>query len=225
MSRRLPGSAWLPGSAFDDEQFDQCKAIDYEAQPGFSGELPILPSKVKRPSCSQWSHMIRSLIFDVSKRSFQKRNKVVPVQSLLLEYHCMAFSPKQCNESFIIIQFVNGDETQTSPATENFVERVLRRGIDIDNDRFSVVGLSNSQLRDHAFCFMRGSSADVQEFYCKHVLVESRALSSKSPAKLVKHRGLMFTSCRFVLQLPPDTHVSDVDDSLSTATASRTDVV
>ncbi|KAF0697491.1 Aste57867_11801 [Aphanomyces stellatus] len=85
---------------------------------------------------------------------------------------------------------------------------MLRHGLSLNGGpAYHLVGLSNSQLRHAGFLFCVGEDNLVEA----HFVLDPHTLARKTPAKLEKHVGLLFSSCRLVT-LPPDTTISTIDD-------------
>jgi hypothetical protein len=109
----------------------------------------------------------------------------------------------------------------TSPSTslkedDAFIEASLQHGVLLQADntkraeRYSWLGCSNSQLRDRTYTFLRGTKDDAASLWDE--LFKTSVGKAPKMAKLLKYRGLLLSSCQWVLSLPATTLVQDAED-------------
>ncbi|PVG01695.1 RdRP-domain-containing protein [Serendipita vermifera] len=90
----------------------------------------------------------------------------------------------------------------------DYIKRVLKSGVHINGRHFWFYGHSNSQLRSRS-CFLR--EAANEEILHRKVLAMGNFESIKSPAKLAKRIGLLFSSATLDWVLDPK-YVKDIPD-------------
>ena len=105
---------------------------------------------------------------------------------------------------FLVVKIAEKKEEESTMSRDQVIGSILENGITFKDTKYEVVGCSNSQVQKKSFVFGKvsmGCGYLVEKNYIPNINEVER---KKGVAKRVKYAGLLFTGCRYMLDLPDD---------------------
>ena len=106
------------------------------------------------------------------------------------------------NSMFMIIKIADKAEDESLMNRDRVIESVLKKGVSFRDQDYHIVGCSNSQVQKKSFVFMQQSREHCDALMKDLIPGINKLAREKGIAKRVKYAGLLFTGCRYIVNLP-----------------------
>lgn len=152
--------------------------------------------------------------YDIPNKCFYFKGYQQPV-SIFFEIYRKHHNNTKADD-FIVVKISEKNEQESIMLRDQVVGNILQNGVIFKGKKYEIVGCSNSQVQKKSFMFGKvslGCGQIVEKEYIPEIKEVER---KKGVAKRVKYAGLLFTGCRYMLDLPDDIHVSFFSQTHST---------
>lgn len=144
--------------------------------------------------------------YDIPNKCFYFKGYQEPI-SVFFEIYRKHNKTRSLTDDFLIVKIAEKKEEESIMLRDQVVESILEIGVVFKSDTYEIVGCSNSQVQKKSFVFGKvslGCGGLVEKYIPSIKKVERE----KGVAKRVKYAGLLFTGCRYMLDLPDDIEVT-----------------
>ena len=170
-------------------------------------ESLIRDSKEKKKTNSD----IMIFEYDIPNKCFYFKGYQEP-RSVFFEIHRNCNEESNLTKDFLIVKISEKKEEESIMVRDQVIASVLEQGVVYNKTKYEIVGCSNSQVQKKSFVFGKISLGGdrLVETYIPGI---KELEKQKGVAKRVKYAGLLFTGCRYMLELPDDFQVEDARET------------
>lgn len=144
--------------------------------------------------------------YDIPNKCFYFKGYQEPI-SVFFEIYLEKCETPNLTNDFLVLKIAEKKDGESLMSRDQVVGSVLKNGVILKDTKYEIVGCSNSQVQKKSFVFGKtslGYGRLVEETYIPNIKEVER---KKGVAKRVKYAGLLFTGCRYMLNLPDDFQV------------------
>ena len=145
--------------------------------------------------------------YDIPNKCFYFKAYQEPISVFFEIYQNENDRKKNLTDEFLVVKICEKKEEESIMSRDQVVRSILQNGVTFKDNKYEVVGCSNSQVQKKSFVFGK-VSLSCSRLVEKYIPNIKKVERDKGVAKRVKYAGLLFTGCRYMLDLPDNIMVS-----------------